>query len=132
METAKRIFEPVGSKADFPALEREVMQFWKEDDTFKESVRRREGAPRFIFYEGPPTANGNPGTHHILSRAFKDVFGRYRTMKGQYVERKAGWDVHGLPVGHRDHLRAVELDATHHFRMRQRAVAVLHVESREP
>jgi len=98
MDTQKQIFEPVGSKADFPALEREVMQFWKEDDTFQESLRHREGAPPFIFYEGPPTANGNPGTHHILSRAFKDVFGRYRTMKGQYVERKAGWDVHGLPV----------------------------------
>ena len=98
MDTTQRTFEPVGSKADFPALEREMMQFWKEDDTFQESLRHREGSPPFIFYEGPPTANGNPGTHHILSRAFKDVFGRYRTMKGQYVERKAGWDVHGLPV----------------------------------
>jgi len=98
MDTKKRIFEPVGSKADFPALEREIMQFWKDDDTFRESLRIREGTPAFVFYEGPPTANGNPGTHHILSRAFKDVFGRYRTMKGQYVARKAGWDVHGLPV----------------------------------
>jgi len=98
MEVKERMFEPVSSKADFPALEREVMEFWKADDTFQESLRIREGAPRFIFYEGPPTANGNPGTHHILSRAFKDVFGRFRTMKGEYVERKAGWDVHGLPV----------------------------------
>ena len=98
MDTKRKLFEPVGSKADFPALEREVMRFWKEDGTFQESLRIREGAPRFVFYEGPPTANGNPGTHHILSRAFKDVFGRYQTMKGRYVERKAGWDVHGLPV----------------------------------
>ncbi|MDQ6691922.1 MAG: class I tRNA ligase family protein, partial [Candidatus Dormibacteraeota bacterium] len=74
------------------------MAFWEADQTFQESLRIREGRRRFIFYEGPPTANGNPGTHHILPRAFKDVFGRYRTMKGQYVERKAGWDVHGLPV----------------------------------
>jgi len=98
MRTEKRIFEPVGSRADFPALELEVMEFWKRDDTFRESLRIREGRPRFVFYEGPPTANGTPGTHHLLARAFKDVFGRYQTMKGHYVERKAGWDTHGLPV----------------------------------
>jgi isoleucyl-tRNA synthetase len=98
MRTEKRIFEAVGSKADFPALERALVEFWKEDDTFQESLRIREGRPRFVFYEGPPTANGNPGTHHLLARAFKDVFGRYQTMKGNYVERKAGWDTHGLPV----------------------------------
>src|SRR5438270_13152522 len=98
MRTEKRLFEPVGSKPDFPALERAVMDFWKEDGTFQESLHIREGKPRFVFYEGPPTANGNPGTHHLLARAFKDVFGRYQTMKGSYVERKAGWDTHGLPV----------------------------------
>jgi isoleucyl-tRNA synthetase len=98
VETSRRMFEAVGSRADFPALERAVMDFWKEDDTFRESLRIREGKPRFVFYEGPPTANGNPGTHHLLARAFKDVFGRYQTMKGHYVERKAGWDTHGLPV----------------------------------
>ncbi|HVC99715.1 MAG TPA: isoleucine--tRNA ligase [Candidatus Dormibacteraeota bacterium] len=98
MSTQRRIFEAVGSKADFPAMERALADFWKEDDTFRESLRIREGAPRFVFYEGPPTANGNPGTHHLLARAFKDVFGRYQTMKGRYVERKAGWDTHGLPV----------------------------------
>ncbi|MGH7903586.1 MAG: isoleucine--tRNA ligase [Candidatus Dormibacteraceae bacterium] len=92
------MFEPVGSRADFPALERGVMDLWARDGTFQESLRRRQGAPRFVFYEGPPTANGRPGTHHALSRAFKDLFGRYRTMKGFYVERKAGWDTHGLPV----------------------------------
>ena len=82
----------------FPELERELVEFWKRDQTFEESLRIREGAPRFVFYEGPPTANGKPGTHHILPRAFKDVFGRYWTMKGRFVERKAGWDTHGLPV----------------------------------
>src|SRR5437588_10910552 len=98
MRTERRIFEAVGSKADFPAMERALVEFWKQDDTFRESLRIREGKPRFVFYEGPPTANGNPGTHHLLARAFKDVFGRYQTMKGSYVERKAGWDTHGLPV----------------------------------
>ena len=74
------------------------MERWKEEDTFQESLRLREGKKRFVFYEGPPTANGKPATHHILARAFKDLFGRYKTMKGFYVERKAGWDTHGLPV----------------------------------
>ena len=98
METKKRQFTAVDAKVDFPALERELVEHWKRDSTFEESLRLREGRPRFVFYEGPPTANGRPGTHHILARAFKDVFGRYRTMKGEYVERKAGWDTHGLPV----------------------------------
>ncbi|MGH7776031.1 MAG: isoleucine--tRNA ligase [Candidatus Dormibacterales bacterium] len=91
-------FEPVNPRADLPALERELVEFWRRDGTFEESLRIREGSPRFVFYEGPPTANGLPGTHHAVARAFKDVFGRYRTMKGFYVERKAGWDTHGLPV----------------------------------
>ncbi len=74
------------------------MKQWKEEDTFQKSLDLREGQQRFVFYEGPPTANGKPATHHILARAFKDLFGRYKTMKGFYVERKAGWDTHGLPV----------------------------------
>ena len=68
------------------------------EGTFQKSLELREGRPRFVFYEGPPTANGKPATHHILARAFKDLFGRYKTMRGFYVERKAGWDTHGLPV----------------------------------
>ncbi len=92
------MFKEVGSRPSFPELEREVMDIWQRDETFAESLRIRESSPRFVFYEGPPTANGRPGTHHILARAFKDLFGRYRTMKGYYVERKAGWDTHGLPV----------------------------------
>jgi len=75
-----------------------VLQRWRERDVFRQSVRRREGAEPFVFYEGPPTANGRPGAHHVLSRVFKDVFPRYRTMRGHLVHRKAGWDCHGLPV----------------------------------
>src|SRR6266496_1187409 len=74
------------------------MELWKTEGTFQRSLELREGKPRFVFYEGPPTANGKPATHHILARAFKDLFGRYKTMQGFYVERKAGWDTHGLPV----------------------------------
>ncbi len=75
-----------------------MLERWRERDVFAESVRRRTGAPQWGFYEGPPTANGPPATHHVLSRVFKDIFPRYRTMTGHYVERKAGWDCHGLPV----------------------------------
>ena len=82
----------------FPALEEEILERWRERDVFKESLRRREGAEPFVFYEGPPTANGRPGSHHVLARVFKDIFPRYQTMRGRYVERKAGWDCHGLPV----------------------------------
>ena len=89
---------PVDSRASFPELEETVLERWRERDVFAESVRRRSGAPQWGFYEGPPTANGNPGTHHVLSRVFKDIFPRYRTMTGYYVERKGGWDCHGLPV----------------------------------
>jgi isoleucyl-tRNA synthetase len=89
---------PVDTRASFPELEEQVLARWRERDVFAESVRRREGAPPWGFYEGPPTANGPPGTHHVLSRVFKDIFPRYRTMCGHYVERKGGWDCHGLPV----------------------------------
>ena len=71
---------------------------WRERDVFHESIRRREGSPPFVFYEGPPTANGRPGAHHVLSRVFKDVFPRFKTMRGHFVPRKGGWDCHGLPV----------------------------------
>jgi isoleucyl-tRNA synthetase len=90
--------EKVDQRVKFPELEQELMARWKAENTFQKSLDLREGRPRFVFYEGPPTANGMPGTHHILARSFKDLFGRYKTMKGFYVERKAGWDTHGLPV----------------------------------
>ncbi len=89
---------PVDPRASFPELEEGVLERWRERDVFHESIRRRAGAPKWGFYEGPPTANGPPGIHHVLSRIFKDIFPRYRTMKGFYVERKGGWDCHGLPV----------------------------------
>ncbi len=82
----------------FPELEREILARWRERDVFAESLRRREGAEPWVFYEGPPTANGRPGVHHVLSRVFKDIFPRYKTMRGHAVARKGGWDCHGLPV----------------------------------
>jgi isoleucyl-tRNA synthetase len=91
-------YAPVDPRQSFPALEEEVLRRWRERDVFHESIRRRDGAPPFVFYEGPPTANGPPGSHHVLSRVFKDVFPRYKTMRGFLVHRKAGWDCHGLPV----------------------------------
>ena len=91
-------YAPVDANQSFPALEEEVLSRWRERDVFHESIRRREGHERFVFYEGPPTANGRPGSHHVLARAFKDVFPRFKTMRGFLVDRKAGWDCHGLPV----------------------------------
>jgi isoleucyl-tRNA synthetase len=91
-------YQPVDSRQSFPDLEQGILERWRERDVFAESVRRREGAEPFVFYEGPPTANGRPGSHHVLSRVFKDVFPRYQTMRGKQVHRKAGWDCHGLPV----------------------------------
>jgi len=97
MQTDKR-FQEVSPRVQFPELEREMMALWAKEDTFRRSLEHRRDRRPFVFYEGPPTANGRPGTHHVLARAFKDLFGRYQTMKGRYVERKAGWDTHGLPV----------------------------------
>jgi len=88
----------VDARQELPALELEVLERWRERDVFGESLRTREGAERWVFYEGPPTANGRPGSHHVLSRVFKDIYPRYKTMRGYLVERKGGWDCHGLPV----------------------------------
>ena len=98
MVRAVSVFKPVSSKVSFPKLEETVLQFWKDREIFRKSLESREGRPLFSFYEGPPTANGSPGIHHVLARVFKDVIPRYRTMKGFYVPRKGGWDTHGLPV----------------------------------
>jgi isoleucyl-tRNA synthetase len=92
------VHEPLPPSVSFPALEEQVLARWRERDVFKATLRNREGAPPFVFYEGPPTANGYPGAHHVLARVFKDVFPRYKTMTGHYAERKAGWDCHGLAV----------------------------------
>ena len=79
-------------------LEEDILKFWEENDVFAASIRRRADAPSFVFFEGPPTANGKPGIHHVISRTIKDLVCRYKTMKGFRVERKGGWDTHGLPV----------------------------------
>ena len=97
-ERARHAYRPVDPRLPFPELEERVLDRWRERDVFAESVRRRQGSPKWGFYEGPPTANGPPGIHHVLSRVFKDIFPRYRTMCGYFVERKGGWDCHGLPV----------------------------------
>ncbi|MFN2556325.1 MAG: class I tRNA ligase family protein, partial [Nitriliruptorales bacterium] len=88
----------VSNQPSFPALDRVVLQRWRDRDVFAASLQQRLGGPVYSFYEGPPTANGRPGTHHVEARVFKDVFPRYKTMKGFQVPRKAGWDCHGLPV----------------------------------
>jgi len=88
----------LAARPDLPAIEHEILARWRRRGTFEESLKRTEGAPRWTFYEGPPTANGMPGVHHIEARVFKDVFPRFKTMQGFHVIRKAGWDCHGLPV----------------------------------
>lgn len=83
---------------NMPALEQEILAFWKENKVFEKSISNRDGAPDFIFYEGPPSANGLPGIHHVMARAIKDIFCRYKTLTGHRVQRRAGWDTHGLPI----------------------------------
>jgi isoleucyl-tRNA synthetase len=91
-------FRTLAPQIDLPSVEQDILKFWEKNSIFEKSVSARDGAPRWTFYEGPPTANGSPGTHHIEARVFKDLFPRYQTMKGHQVIRKAGWDCHGLPV----------------------------------
>lgn len=82
----------------YPKTEVEILGWWKENEIFKQSLKSREDGIPFTFFEGPPTANGKPGIHHVLARTVKDLFCRYKTLKGFRVDRKAGWDTHGLPV----------------------------------
>ncbi|MFE4645317.1 class I tRNA ligase family protein, partial [Streptomyces sp. NPDC056730] len=91
-------YRQVPAQVDLPALEHAVLDFWRESKVFDKTLEQSEGRPEWVFYEGPPTANGMPGAHHIEARVFKDVFPRFRTMRGYHVARKAGWDCHGLPV----------------------------------
>jgi isoleucyl-tRNA synthetase len=92
------MFPEVKTKVNFAQLEKDVLRFWKERRIFNKSIELRRGGPHYTFYEGPPTANGSPGVHHVLARLYKDTICRYKTMKGYHVPRKAGWDTHGLPV----------------------------------
>jgi isoleucyl-tRNA synthetase len=91
-------FEPVDPKASLPELERRTLEFWRDADVFHRQLEQRKDGPLWVFYEGPPTANGKPGIHHIEPRTFKDVYPRFKAMTGHFVPRKAGWDCHGLPV----------------------------------
>jgi isoleucyl-tRNA synthetase len=92
------MFREVNTKVNFIQLEEAILRFWKEQSIFNKSIEIRKKGPHYTFYEGPPTANGSPGVHHVLSRLYKDAVCRYKTMKGYHVPRKAGWDTHGLPV----------------------------------
>ena len=91
-------YRPVDARVSFPALETSIAARWKTDEVFKRSLEQREGRPEWVFYEGPPTANGKPGLHHVEPRIFKDLYCRFQAMNGHYVHRKGGWDCHGLPV----------------------------------
>ena len=86
------------SGLDLTKVNNEIFEMWNKNDIFHKSIDEREGCPQFVFFEGPPSANGHPGIHHVLARSIKDTFNRYKTMKGMQVHRKAGWDTHGLPV----------------------------------
>jgi len=92
------MFRPVSPKLNINQMEENILAFWKENDVFHRTLSERKGNPEYVFYEGPPTANGRPGVHHVLARAFKDIFPRYKTMQGYFVSRRGGWDTHGLPV----------------------------------
>jgi isoleucyl-tRNA synthetase len=106
------MFKPVSPKLDVSGMEESVLKMWKREEIFKKTISRREGAPEYVFYEGPPTANGTPGVHHVLARAFKDMFPRYKIMRGFHVSRRGGWDTHGLPV-------EIEVEKRHGFTSKQ-------------
>ena len=106
------MFNPVSPKLDVTSMEEGVLKFWKQNDIFKKTVEQREGGPEYVFYEGPPTANGKPGVHHVLARAFKDMFPRYKIMRGYHCIRRGGWDTHGLPV-------EIEVEKRHGFTNKQ-------------
>src|SRR5690606_36416381 len=83
---------------NFARIAEEILEFWGREKIFEKSVSSREGSPSFTFYEGPPSANGTPGIHHVMARTIKDIFCRYKTLEGYQVKRRGGWDTHGLPV----------------------------------
>ena len=91
-------FRSVLPRLDVSSMEENILKLWKKQNVFKKTVEQRKGKPEYVFYEGPPTANGRPGVHHVLARAFKDMFPRYKIMRGYHVSRRGGWDTHGLPV----------------------------------
>src|SRR5437762_7712579 len=92
------MFRTISDKMSLPDLEKEILAHWKQNRIFEKSLEARQNAPDYTFYEGPPTANAKPGIHHVFARTIKDLFCRYRAMKGFHVTRRAGWDTQGLPV----------------------------------
>jgi isoleucyl-tRNA synthetase len=92
------MFKPVSSRLNIQQEEEARLRFWRTNEIFKKSSDDRKDRTPFVMFEGPPTANGKPGVHHVLARAFKDMFPRYRTMQGYFVDRRGAWDTHGLPV----------------------------------
>lgn len=106
------MFSPVSSKLNIKEMENRILKFWKDQNIFQKTMLERIGKPEYVFYEGPPTANGKPGVHHVEARAFKDMFPRYKTMRGFHVSRRGGWDTHGLPV-------EIEVEKKHGFKHKQ-------------
>ena len=107
---AKKFAEHNG--LDLVEINNDVLAGWKKDNIFHRSIDERAGCPKFIFFEGPPSANGHPGIHHVLARSIKDIVNRYKTMRGFQVYRKAGWDTHGLPVEIGDR-KSTRLNSSH-------------------
>ena len=105
-------FKSVSPRLDVSSMEESVLRMWKRENIFRKTIDQRQGAPEYVFYEGPPTANGKPGVHHVLARAFKDMFPRYKIMRGFHVSRRGGWDTHGLPV-------EIEVEKRHGFTNKQ-------------
>ena len=91
-------FKEYSGQLSLSDINKQMLSLWDARNLFEASMKEREGGPSFVFYEGPPSANGMPGIHHVMARTIKDIFCRYKTMKGFHVKRKAGWDTHGLPV----------------------------------
>ena len=120
--------QTVDPRASFPEIEQRVLARWRARDIFRESLARRADAPRWGFFEGPPTANGAPGSHHVLARVFKDIFPRYRTMRGYRVDRRGGWDCHGLPV---ELAVERELGMTHKADIERYGIAAFNARCRE-
>ena len=89
---------PEYKAVNYAEIADQILEFWSENEIFEKSITTKEGNPTFTFFEGPPSANGTPGIHHVMARAIKDIFCRYKTLKGFQVNRKGGWDTHGLPV----------------------------------
>ncbi|MFC2064959.1 class I tRNA ligase family protein, partial [Chloroflexota bacterium] len=106
------MFKPISAKLNISEMEENILKFWIDNEIFSKTTSERVGKPEFVFYEGPPTANGRPGVHHVEARAFKDMFPRYKIMRGFHVSRRGGWDTHGLPV-------EIEIEKKHGFTNKQ-------------